>query len=48
MVKTMSEFDDLINAMWLVLSMIFIGAMIGLILHHWPFPVDGSVLIPNQ
>ncbi len=39
---------DMMDAMWMVISMIFIGAMIGLVFHHWPLPVNKSVFVPSK
>jgi len=36
------------DAAWMVLSMIMVGAIIGSIFHHWPLPVNESVLVKNK
>ena len=46
--KDPTVMEDAIDAMWIVLSTIFVGAIIGLIFHHWPMPVNESVFIPTN
>jgi len=36
------------DAMWMIIAMIFIGALLGLLFHHWPLPVNESVLITSK
>ena len=40
--------DNMMDAMWMIILVLMTGAMIGLVFHHWPMPVNNSVFIPNQ
>ena len=40
--------NDVMDAVWMVLIMIMIGAMIGLAFHHWPLPVNESVFVTGK
>ena len=44
--KRFSGMNDAMDAMWMTLSAILVGALIGLFFHHWPMPVNESVFIP--